>query len=50
LTALVGLLAAVWPLSGLFWLFAGVALATTLLGVLAIPAEKATERHPLDGN
>lgn len=34
LVALVGLLASVWPLSGLFWLFAGVALVTALLGLV----------------
>lgn len=35
LVALVGLLAGVWPLSGLFWLFAGIALVTALLGQFA---------------
>ncbi len=35
LVALIGLLASLWPLSALFWLFAGVALATAPLGLLA---------------
>lgn len=39
LVALVGLLAAVWPLSWLFWLFSGVALVTTLLGLFAHPGK-----------
>lgn len=40
LVALVGLLASVWPLSGLFWLFAAVALVTAPLGFLASAAKK----------
>lgn len=35
LVALIGLLSSVWAVTGLFWLFAGAALVTALLGLMA---------------